>query len=316
MSLAVCAEPETHRPHFTHSPERIWPETNCYFDLWIELLHALGLDPVPSFASALSADHDGMHWSFLKPLPEDLRRLYGLEVTEENVWMPVLETVESGPPRGVLHTVEVDSWWLPDTAGTSYRTEHVKTTIVPTRVDRDRKLMWYLHNAGLYELRNDDFDGVFGETDPSATVLLPYIEAIRRFPDRREDDALLRITTEHLSRRPDGNPVERLADGLGRAAEWLPSAGMPRFHRWAFANLRQCGATAELAADFAVHLDGVRPGTAHAEGHFRAVASGAKSVQFKMARLANGRSVDVGAGLAEMARDWQTAMDSLAAAVG
>lgn len=316
MSLVVSAEPDTHQPHFTHSPDRIWPETNCYFDLWIELLHVLGLDPVPSFASALSADHDGMHWSFLKPLPEDIRRLYGLEVTEENVWMSVLETVESGPPRGVLHTVEVDSWWLPDTAGTAYRTEHVKTTIVPTRVDRDRKLMWYLHNAGLYELRDDDFDGVFGLSEESAAALLPYIEQIRSYPDRRKPDALKQLATEHLSRRPAGNPVERLADGLRRATTWLPHDGMPRFHRWAFATLRQCGATAELAADFVVHLDDACPGAAAAESHFRGVAAGAKSVQFKMARLANGRTVDVDSALTEMAQSWQAGMDRLVAAVG
>ncbi len=315
MNLTVSAEPDTYQPHFTHSPDRIWPETNCYFDLWIELLHGLGLDPVPSFASALSADHDGMHWSFLKPLPEDIRRLYGLEVAEENVWMPVLDTVESGPERGVLHTVEVDSWWLPDTAGTAYRADHVKTTIVPTRVDRDRKLMWYLHNAGLYELRDDDFDGVFGLTAGASTALLPYIEQIRSYPDRREPGALQRITGEHLSRRPDGNPVQRLADGLRQAAEWLPHDGMPRFHRWAFATLRQCGATAELAADFVVHLDQLYPGAAAAEVAFRSVASGAKSVQFKMARLATGRTVDVEAKLAHMADQWNTGMTTLAAAV-
>ena len=182
VSLAVLAEPDTYSPHFTHSPDRIWPETNCYFDLWIELLHSLGLDPVPSFACTLSADHDGLHWSFIKPPPEDIRRLYGLEVTEENVWMSVLETVESGPPRGVLHTVEVDSWWLPDTAGTAYRSEHVKTTILPTRVDRHRKLLWYLHNAGLYALDGEDFDRIFSFGDGIGPALPPYIEQIRSFP--------------------------------------------------------------------------------------------------------------------------------------
>jgi hypothetical protein len=48
---------------------------------------------VPGFACALSADHDGLQWTFLKQQPEDLRRLYGLEVTEEIVWLPLLETV-------------------------------------------------------------------------------------------------------------------------------------------------------------------------------------------------------------------------------
>ena len=94
----ISASPRGYQSHFSHAGERIWPETNCYLDLWIETLHALGLDPVPAFACALSADHDGLHWTFLKQLPEDLRRLYGLEVTEEIVWLPLLETVSIDTP--------------------------------------------------------------------------------------------------------------------------------------------------------------------------------------------------------------------------
>lgn len=125
-ALQISASPRGYQSHFSHAGERIWPETNCYLDLWIETLHDLWIDPVPAFACALSADHDGLQWTFLKQQPEDLRQLYGLEVTEEIVWLPLLETVESGPSRGVLNTVEVDSWWLPDTAGTAYHADHVK----------------------------------------------------------------------------------------------------------------------------------------------------------------------------------------------
>ena len=99
-TIRISADPRSYQPHFSHSGERIWPETNCYLDLWIETLHALGLDPVPAFACALSADHDGLQWTFLKQQPEDLRRLYGLEVTEDTVWMPILETVEMALHEG------------------------------------------------------------------------------------------------------------------------------------------------------------------------------------------------------------------------
>ena len=94
----ISASPGGYRSHFSHAGERIWPETNCYLDLWVETLHALGLDPVPAFACALSADHDGLQWTFLKQQPEDLRRLYGLEVTEEIVWLPLLEAVSIDAP--------------------------------------------------------------------------------------------------------------------------------------------------------------------------------------------------------------------------
>ena len=31
--------------HPLHQGERVWLETNCYVDLWIELLHDFGFDP-------------------------------------------------------------------------------------------------------------------------------------------------------------------------------------------------------------------------------------------------------------------------------
>jgi hypothetical protein len=313
--LRIDLDPGKYQSHFTHFADRIWPETNCYLDLWIEILHALDLDPVPAFACTLSADHDGVQWTFVKQAPEDLRRLYGLEVAEDTVWLPLLESLESAPRRGLLHTVEVDSWWLPETAGTAYRADHVKTTICPTRVDRDRRIMWYFHNTGLHELRGEDFDGVLGLSKESVIVLPPYVEQIRRHADRAEPGALAVIAREHLSRRPDRNPIEQLASAVRAAMEWLPDAGMQVFHQWAFANLRQGGATCELAADFAVTLDETFPGAAKAEEHLRAVASNSKSVQFKMARAVTGRKVDVEGTLAHMAESWRTGMDVIASAV-
>ena len=53
-ALQISASPRGYQSHFGHAGERIWPEPNCYLDLWIETLHALGLDPVPALACALS----------------------------------------------------------------------------------------------------------------------------------------------------------------------------------------------------------------------------------------------------------------------
>lgn len=316
VPLSITVTPAAHQSHFTHGPDRMWPEFNCYLDLWIEILHSLGRDPMPALACLLAADHDGFNWSFAKQQPEDLRRLYGLDVAEENSWLPVLELVESGPARGVIHTVEADSWWLPDTAGTAYRTEHVKTTITPTRLDRGRRTMWYLHNAGLFELSGDDFDGIFGLRADAELTLPPYIEVVRHYPGRVAPDALQVVVHEQLSRRAVGNPVERLAAAVIEAVQWLPDAGMATFHRWAFASLRQCGATAELLADFARYLDPVFTGTTAAAEPLMSVAVNAKSVQFKMARAANGRKSDVAPALSTMVEQWQVGLDAIAGAVG
>ncbi len=53
---------------------------------------------LPEPALQIAADHDGLRWTFLEQRPEDLRRLYGLEVTDEIVWLPLLETVSIDAP--------------------------------------------------------------------------------------------------------------------------------------------------------------------------------------------------------------------------
>ena len=75
-------DPSTYQSHPLHSSERIWTETNCYVDLWIEVLHALGQEPLASCAFVLSADFACDQWTFIKFPTEDLRELYGIDVNE------------------------------------------------------------------------------------------------------------------------------------------------------------------------------------------------------------------------------------------
>ncbi len=41
-SVFPRSDPDGYQPHALHSSERMWPETNCYVDLWIEVLNAVG----------------------------------------------------------------------------------------------------------------------------------------------------------------------------------------------------------------------------------------------------------------------------------
>lgn len=304
--------------HPMHSGERTWTETNCYADVWIELLHDLGLDPVPAFVSALSADFQGDQWIFLKVEAEDLRDLYGITVGEMNVWRPVRDHVIEQLQMGRRTTVEVDSWWLPDTAGVSYRLEHVKTTIVPTAVDVEGRAMRYLHSAGQHTLSGEDFDHVFdlrvGTDGPS---LPPYMEIVRL--DRLEDPADLPARTaelarRHVRRRPDDNPVERLSARLVADLPWLREQGLETFHLYAFGMIRQCGVTAELAADVVEWL------TTHgqadlteAAASFRAASASAKTLQFRVARAVSGRDVDLEALVRPVADAWGAAIADVVA---
>ena len=128
-------DPARYVPHPLHTAEHEWTETNCYVDLWIEMLHALGLDPVAGAAFSLSSDFEGDQWAMFKFPTADLRTLFGLEVAELNVWRPVVDHIAEQLGFGRLLTVDVDAWYLPDTAGVTYRVEHQKTTIAPQMLD-------------------------------------------------------------------------------------------------------------------------------------------------------------------------------------
>lgn len=315
MTLALLPlAAESFRPHELHAAERSWTETNCYVDVWIEVLHALGLDPMAAAAFSLSADFEGDQWTFFKYPPEDLRAVYGIEVAELNVWRPVVDHVAEQLGLGRLCTVEVDSWYLPDTRGVSYRLAHAKTTIVPQMLDTSARRLGYFHNAGYFELEGDDFSGVLrtGERADS-DALPPYVEVIRLDRLRRDDPELVErvlvLTRDHLDRRPATNPVHRMARRLEDDLPWLATQDLDTFHLYAFGTCRQCGASTELAASFVEWL-GEHTGTdaGPAADGFRAVAEGAKSLQFALARVVRGRSIDLDPIIGPMAEAWEVAM--------
>ena len=74
--------------------DRAWPESNCYVDLWIELLHAAGAEPLAALRFTLAVDVEGDQWTFFKFPLADLEALYGVSVFELNVWRPLVR------PRG------------------------------------------------------------------------------------------------------------------------------------------------------------------------------------------------------------------------
>lgn len=314
----VQLHPDEFEPHLLHRAERDWSETNCWQDMMIEVLHLLDLDPVAAAAFALSTDFEGSQWALFKYPPEDLRTLYGIEITELYVWRPVIEHLETAFKDGQLLTVEVDAFFLPDTAGVSYKLDHVKTGIVPQMLDVSGRRMWYFHNAGYFEVSGDDFDGIFQlGGKPSLHVPLPYVEVVRldrlRHPGPEDLKKLvLDLTREHLRRRPSSNPMPRFRDHLSSDLDWIADHGADGFHHYAFATCRQCGASAELAAAFVDWLDEHdRGGLADAADRFREISATAKGLQFALARVARGKKVDLVGPFDRMTEAWQGAMDSL-----
>jgi hypothetical protein len=289
----------------------VWSETNCAVDVWIEVLHALGHDPIPGLGFTLDADFDGSQWSFLKYPTEDLRQLYAVDVAELNVWRPVLDHAVEQLAAGRLLTVEVDAWHLPDTTGTSYHSSHAKTTIVPTWIDSAGRRMRYLHGSGHHELGGEDFAAI---ADLSVE-LPPYVELVRAgAPDGNGPtvDEVRASVGDHLRRRPSDLPAERLGAHVLDRLDWLAGPGAGQFHAFAFATLRQFGAGAELAADLVRWLDGHDGGLLPVADRLLEVATTARTVQLQLARVAHGRRADPAPGLRALSDGWQEALDVLA----
>jgi hypothetical protein len=324
MSLAALApvqvlpiEPAGYQPHVLHAEDRAWPEVNCYVDLWVELLHSLGLDPVPGLAFALSSGFEVDQWRFLKYPSEDLRTLYGIDVIELNPWRGTERIIVDHLAMGHLLTVEVDAWFLPDTAGTSYRRQHVKTTIAPNRIDPDRRHLGYFHADGYYQLSSDDYVGALATGPQAEDRLPPYIERIRLdaaapLVGDELTAAALALARSHLGCAPATHPVQLMRHQLDHERGWLAEGGIDRFHDCAFATLRQCGAGADLAADLCGWLAARGVPVAGAVDPWHQLALAAKSAQFALARVSARGTGSVDGPLEQMERWWSAATAAMA----
>ncbi|MBC7993876.1 MAG: DUF1839 family protein [Rhizobacter sp.] len=311
----------TYAPHAMHSELAVWIEKNCYVDVWIELLHSLKLEPAAAMAFTLTADFEGDHFTFFKPPQADLHVLYGIDVQELNVWRPLIDHVAEYLGAGKLISTEADSFWLPDTAGTDYQRQHVKTTILLNDLDVDQQRLGYFHSAGYHELAGEDFRQLF-EREAGEGVLPLYAELIRidRL-QRRPSDELAQLSgqllRQHLAWRPTSNPVRRFATRFNADLPQLHARGLPHYHAWAFTTLRQLGAAFELASN---HLRWLEPhgdaGLAGAAEHFDVIAQDCKSLILKLARVVNAkRAFDAAEAFAPMAQAWDDGMGLLERAV-
>ncbi|MCE1235222.1 MAG: DUF1839 family protein [Hyphomicrobiales bacterium] len=314
----LALDPATHCRHALHASDRRWPQTNCWTDLWIEIVAALGHDPHAMLGFTVMQDHEGDQATFFKVQTEDMERLYGLRLLELSIFDRFETHVVEQCRRGRIVVVEVDGHFLPDTLGVSYRTTHPKTTIGVTRIDPAARRLDYFHNDGFFALDGEDYDGLFGRADDPVdpAKLPPYCEFVKipaQAPNldlRAEAVALL---VRHLRRRPASNPFAAWAADFPAHARDLATRPPEWFHTYAFALPRQYGANFELLASHLRWLGdrgetGLEPAAEAAE----AIAETAKVFQFKLARAMARKKFD---GLVEMieamAADWERVMAAL-----
>lgn len=284
-------DPATHTSHAMHGAERHWPQTNCYADLWIEALGAMGLEPAAAFGFAISQDFEGDQFTFFKPPLEDLEALYGLRVTELALYDDLVRHLELQAAQGRLVLIELDSHYLPDTRGVTYREAHGKTTVAINRIDRAARELDYFHNEGFFRASGEDFDGLFRLLPGLAREdrQYPYAEMVRLparpVPASETAAAALPILMRHIRRRPEANPVAAFRKVVAAQGATLAARETEAFHHYAFNTLRQLGANFELYASHLAWLgregvDGLDDATAAA----MSIAEGAKIAQIVMAR--------------------------------
>ncbi len=319
MAIIAGLVPENYQRSVIHGDQRTWIETNCYVDVLVELIHALGFDPIAGLAFTVSVDFECDQWTFFKYPPADLLALYGFDVQELNPWNDLAEHTETQVRAGRPVLVELDSYFLPDTAGSSYQIEHVKSTVAVNEIDLSAGHMGYFHGQGYYHVDGDDFQQLFHRLEkPDPRVLPPYIELVklRRSSNDLSESELLALSIDSLTRQvsliPSKNPFEKFIKTFRHDLDWLLESDIATFHRYSFATLRQYGACFELASTYMNWLveRGVTTLSQCADS-YQEISTHAKTLQFKLARaIARKKDIDFSP-LHQMSESWQTAADLL-----
>lgn len=322
-------QPSTYTRALPHAEDRLWPEKNCYIDVWIGLAHGLGLDPLAMMSFLIAIDFEGDQWTFYKPQHSELADLYGFDVQELTVWKPLLEHAVEHLGAGKLISTEADAYYLPDTSGTDYQRNHVKTTIVLVEVDTEAQRCAYFHNTGLHWMTGEDFRKVFRVDAPVDPTFLPLFAEVVRL------DRVVQHSTETLQsmamvllrryfdRRPQDNPITKFGQRFAQELPALQSKGLAHYHAWAFATTRQMGSGFELAG---LHLAWLAGSDTAATPRSRAlteaslalteISAGAKAFILKAARAVNGKKpLDVTDQFAQWAAGWDRAMAAIAVAL-
>lgn len=285
------------KPQALHAGERTWVETNCYVDVWAELLPALGHCAEAALAFTVRQDFEGDHFTFFKFPLEDLEALFGLSVQE----LAIYDTLEAhtleqlGRGRPVL--IEVDSHWLAD-AGPIYRKGHVKTTVAAIAIDPAARRFGYFHNTGYHVLAGDDYDGLFRK-QAAPDYLFPYVEFVKRDGKALQGGDLaarsLELLRGHLAHRPAANPIAAWRAAMPGHLERLAARDMDYFHLYAFNLPRQLGANFEMLGTYLDWLGTQgQSGLLDVASAARRIAEAAKAVQFQLARMVNRRKFDAG----------------------
>ena len=305
-------DPKAYESHALHGNDRVYVETNCYTDILIEFVHARGDEPMAMMGCVLPVDFEGDQWTFFKPRPEDVERLYGIDVHEMQPYRPLPEQIAEQIGAGRTLIVELDSFHLPDTAATSYGREHVKSSVVAGAIDPGAERLGYFHGPGYFDLEGEDYRGVFRlGRELAGDVLPPYTELVRldagpRLKGEELRAAAREMLVENAARRPATNPFARFGTQLTLDLPRLLAGDAAAYHDYAFATVRMVGSAFEVGASHVSWVLGDQATAAAAA--MGEIVDGCKTLSFKLARR---REFDPGPAIETLAAAWETSFAEL-----
>jgi hypothetical protein len=298
-------DPAAYEPHALHRDPRNYPETNCYTDTLIELLHGHGLEPLAGLGHLVRTDFEGDQFTFFKMPQQDLEHGFGVDIHEMQPVGALTEQIAAQLAHGRTMTVELDSYFLPDVAATDYRRNHVKSTVAIEAIDLEGERLHYFHNLGLHELSGEDYRGIFHLDGAPDELLPPYLELVRFDLAPPAPEFARDALRHHLRLRPGDNPFGRFGSRLEADLPRLLEGDLDDFHAYAFATVRMAGASFELLQAHVQWLFGepLEP--------LDRIVEASKVLSFRLARR---RAFDPAPAIAGMAEAWAEAMAALDAA--
>ena len=162
--------------------------------------------------------------------------------------------------------VELDSWYLPDTESTSYRRDHVKTSVVMEAIDRSGRAAALLPQRSASTSSRARTTAVCsGSAARSPTTSCrPTPSSSASTQDARLEGEELRaaareLLRRHLARRPGERTRSSASATSSRASSpSLLEGDAALYHDYAFATVRMVGAAFELCASHVDWLLGAR----------------------------------------------------------
>ena len=301
MNAVTPIRTAAYAAHPLHGHDRAYRETNCYTDVLIELLHSRGLEPLAGLGHLVRTDFEGDQFTFFKMPPSDMERLYGVDIHEMQPVGALPDQIELQLALGRTMLVELNSFFLPDTAATDYRRNHVKSTVAVEAIDQKAERLALFHNLACTICPERIIAGIFGLDGREPGMLPPYLELARfdagdRLQGKALREAALRLLDDHLARRPRTNPFESFGAQLAADLPRLVEGDSRRFHAYAFATVRMAGASFDLLRAHLGWLLGPAAATT-----LDPIVEGCQILSFRLARR---RAFDPAPAIAAMAEAW------------